>query len=132
MKSKKTINESVPALLPWLIAETVAEEVIIEVPQKFEESINWQENNERKYVFASADYRKYFNGVFYFIFSDKSDSISISNIPNLSEPLKSFVDEFDKEPETLKFGDFNGIKYEFKDSEDFYHTIIFVRTNQNS
>jgi hypothetical protein len=108
------------------------EEFIVEVPQKMVETINWHGVNEQKYIFASADYRKYFNGVFYFISSTVLPPKNISAVPFLSGQLKSFINEFDKESETIKFGDFKGIKYEFKDSEGFYHTIIFVQANNRA
>lgn len=108
------------------------EEFVVEVPKTMVESVNFRQLDEEKHAFVSADYRKYFNGVYYFIFSSKLTPNSISTTSYLYEPLKSFVNEFDKESETIKFGDFSGNKYEFKDSEDFYHTIIFVKTNNRA
>lgn len=116
----------------WQKFSPDGEEFVVEVPQKMQESVNWREVDENEYTYSLADYRKYFNGVYYFIFSENSLPKYVSTNPELSEPLKSFINEFDKEPETVKLGDFNGIKYEFKDSEDFYHTIIFVKTNNRS
>jgi hypothetical protein len=108
------------------------EDFIVEIPQKMIEEVKLEEVDEDKYDFISADYRMYFNGVFYFIFSNKLVPQITSTNFKKSDTLQSFINEFDKEPATIKFGDFNGIKYEFKDSEDFYHIILFVQSNNRN
>lgn len=105
------------------------EEFSVNIPQKMIERTNLKEVGENEFNFISGDYRIYFEGVYYFIFSNKLNPLT-SSIIELADPnLKSFMDEFDKEPENIKFNGIDSLKYEFKDSEDFYHIITFVKTN---
>lgn len=117
----------------WQEFSPDGEEFSVKLPKKVIESVNLREIEKQKFDVISTNYRTYSNGVFYFIFSKKLPlNRNISTNPNLTELLSAFIKKFDDESEEISFGELKGIKYEFTDSEDFYHNIILVNTNTYS
>lgn len=114
----------------WQKFSPDGEEFTVEVPDKLVETVTVLKDADNQNIFASGIYRTYINGVYYFIFSELSKPFSKDKFPSLSEDLQKFIKEHSSSSTPIKIAHLKGEKFEFKDSENFYHTIILVRTHQ--
>ncbi|MBX7169485.1 MAG: energy transducer TonB [Pyrinomonadaceae bacterium] len=114
----------------WQEFSPKGEEFSVNVPQKMVEHINILKNSEGKEIFTNGTYRTYFNGIYFYIFSEMVNPQSIKMFPTILDSLKSFINENANAPELTSISNLRAIKYEFKDSEDFFHTILFLKTTK--
>ncbi len=105
----------------WQTFTPAAEEFSIEVPVPLSsKGFGGKDEN------ASNRYKNVFDGTYFFIFSDANKELFQTKV------VRSFVKKFQKSGNSFPAGNFSGEKFNFADTENFYHTILFVKTNSRS
>lgn len=111
-----------PEVENWQTAAPSVEEFSIEVPAAFsadEFGGKDEKNINRRYKIA-------INGTWFFVFSDAG-----KNSPQ-TKFVRDFAGNFQKSGKSYPAGNLTGEKFSFVDSENFYHTILFVKTTARS
>ena len=106
----------------WQTFAPADEEFSIEAPAPLA-SEQYGEKEERTFT---RRYTNVFNGTYFFIFSDSEKKLLQTNF------VRDFAKNFQKSGKSFQAGNLTGEKFEFADSENFYHTILFVKTNARS
>lgn len=103
----------------WRILSPPDEEFTVEFPlEKFEAYKN------ESYKFISGAYRAFTENTYFFIFSGHDKD----NLP--LDAVTNFAAENKADEEKFAVGNYNGKKYTFKDSEDFYHSLITLKADK--
>lgn len=111
-----------PTVENWQTFAPAAEEFSVEVPA----ALSVLEFSAKDGKTDSRDYRNIFDGTYFFIFSDSEKNRWQTKV------VRDFVKQFQKGGNNFPAGTFTGEKFNFADDENFYHTILFVKTNARS
>lgn len=111
-----------PGVENWQTFAPADEEFSVETPAPLAPG-QYGEKDERT---VTRRYTNVFNGTYFFIFSDSGKNLLQTKV------VRDFVKSFQKSGKSFPAGNLTGEKFEFVDGENFYHTILFVKTNLRS
>lgn len=116
------VSAQTPSVENWQTFAPAAEEFSVEAPAAF----SALDLGERNGKINSRRYKNIFDGTYFFIFSDAERNIFQTKV------VRDFVQSFQKSGSSFPAGNLTGEKFNFADDGDFYHTILFVKTNSRS
>lgn len=111
-----------PVVESWQPFAPAAEEFSIEFPV----AASAKDFGGKNKNFVSRRYRDFYDGTYFFVFSDANENLFQTKV------VRDFVKGFQKSGSSVPLGNFTGEKFSFADSENFYHTILFVKTDSRS
>ncbi len=106
----------------WRTFAPADEEFSVDTPAPLTLTL-FGEKDERT---VTRRYTNVYNGTYFFIFSDSGKNLLQTNL------VRDFAKSFQKSGKMFQAGNLTGEKFEFADNENFYHTILFVKTNARS
>lgn len=114
----------------WQNYVSPKDEFAVDIPQKMEESFHTQNDSDGQKIYTSGRYSTTYKNNFYYAFSQVIDKEN--NIPNELPvtQLKKFVNENSGNFQSTKIGEVSGEIAIFKDSENFFHKIVFIKTEK--
>jgi len=116
------VTAQTPGVENWQTFAPAAEEFSIEVPTALS-AIDFGGKDGK---INSRHYQNIFDGTYFFIFSDSEENLWQTKV------VRDFVKGFQKSGKSFPAGNVTGEKFNFADSETFYHTILFVKTDSRS
>ncbi|HRH46125.1 MAG TPA: energy transducer TonB [Pyrinomonadaceae bacterium] len=116
----------------WKIYNSPKDEFSVEIPKDFEEDFRIIDDPNKNKIYVSARYLTEFSGTFYYVFSEVIDQANGNLVEIPFTQLKAFIANNAAKPAPIKIGNFTGEQYSFKDSEDFFHKIVFVHTQKRA
>lgn len=111
-----------PTVENWQTFTPAAEEFSVENPFALTAK-NFGKNADSTF---NRRYKNTSDGTYFFIFSDSKKTLSQTKV------VRDFVKDFQKSGMSFPLGTLTGEKFNFADSENFYHTILIVKTNNRS
>lgn len=111
-----------PVVESWQPFAPAAEEFSIEFPV----AASAKDFGGKDEKLVSRRYRDFYDGTYFFAFSDANKN------PVQTKVVRDFVRGFQKSGSSTPLGNFTGEKFSFADGENFYHTILFVKTASRS
>jgi len=116
------VTAQTPDVENWQTFAPAAEEFSIEVPAALS-AIDFDGKDGK---INSRHYQNIFDGTYFFVFSDSEKNLWQTKV------VRDFVKGFQKSGKSFPAGNVTGEKFNFADSETFYHTILFVKTDSRS
>lgn len=114
----------------WQTYISPKDEFAVDVPQKMEEFFNVQNEADKQKIYTSGRYSTTYKDNFYYVFSQVINKEN--NIPNETPAaeLKKFISNNSGSFQPTKIGELSGEVAVFKDSENFFHKIVFIKTEK--
>lgn len=116
----------------WQTYSSPKDEFLVEIPKVFEEDFRTIDDANKNKIYISARYSTEINGTSFYIFSEVIDKTKSIEVEIPVNELKGFITRNSAKPASIKIGNFTGEQFTFKDSEDFFHKIVFVQTAKRS
>jgi hypothetical protein len=105
----------------WQTFAPANEEFLVETPVPLNASIVKLPEKDKN---TPRRYQNSLDGTYFFVFSD-----NLKN-PAYLEMVQKFVKSYNQKETVENLGNFDGLKFAFSDNEDFYHTILIVRSQK--
>lgn len=114
----------------WQTYVSPKDEFSVEIPKDFAVDFRTMDDADKNKIFIAARYSTDYRNTYYYVFSQVIDQEN--NKPNeipVNE-LKGFISKNSTKVQSEKIGKYSGEQFTFKDSEEFFHKIIFFQTEK--
>ncbi len=125
-------QNSSPISDSWQTYISSKDDFSIDTPTKFFEYYYTSKNSTGKETYLGTFYNLVYDQTNVYIFSDVTPSPINEKSVLPTSPLKIFIRENNAVSKIFSIGNQVGDRYDFKDSEGFFHKIIFVQTKERN